>query len=261
MQSPLFQSKGQVMGPAAAGTVGTEGKGALRKERAREREADGGCEPRPLSSPPRPGALKVMPLPCPRGQSSRVPLTESPPLGKKQSLGRAALPAAMGPGGRARRLRTACCGGVPRAGRTRWGSPAVPGGGEWGERGWEPAKAKPTTAQQFPEGGSAPHCRERASRVFTASRVPRLDPCLLFVTRSTLASCTPPTSLSLRIQRSPGPRERDQPPPQPWTTFSACPAQLEGPSGPGAPHILLKQPLLRLPVGTDGLSEVSFLLQ
>ncbi|XP_047650399.1 LYR motif-containing protein 4 isoform X1 [Phacochoerus africanus] len=30
---------------------------------------------------------------------------------------------------------------------------------------------------------------------------------------STLASCTPPTSLSLRIQRSPGPRERDQPPP------------------------------------------------
>lgn len=87
MQSPLFQSKGQVMGPAAAGTVGTEGKGALRKERAREREADGRCEPRLLSSPPRPGALKAMPLPCPRGQSSRVPLTESPPLREETVLG------------------------------------------------------------------------------------------------------------------------------------------------------------------------------
>uniref|UniRef100_A0A8C2SHD8 LYR motif containing 4 n=1 Tax=Capra hircus TaxID=9925 RepID=A0A8C2SHD8_CAPHI len=53
--------------------------------------------------------------------------------------------------------------------------------------------------------------------------------------RSTLAKCIRPTSLSLRIKRSPGPRSRDQPPAAAWTTGSTVllavgpPAGLEGP--------------------------------
>ncbi|XP_061003680.1 LYR motif-containing protein 4 isoform X5 [Dama dama] len=64
--------------------------------------------------------------------------------------------------------------------------------------------------------------------------------------RSTLARCIRPTSLSLRIKRSPGPRSRDQPPTAAWTTGSICSVCRGAPSRPqGAPASALN--ILTLP--------------